>query len=452
MTGYKTLNSILSEWNLESRDSISEIERWPDEQVALLLEQINTSLEDSTAQSLAAIQCQPKRFVLVPELMARQSESVLRRALLYSDCVVLPVDFPPIDHPFTSAGIRIQIMEHLKHVIGLIPYLSSGFAFPVKGYFAVEDDAQQSSIVHGLLETEALEQLVTRYSTIQIESSPINAYSKTGECEPAPAEIIRAGFDGTFTMRGQVPTTKEGYRYEFPVVSPSQPGRAATPEERQNRHDLQVLTGNVVTRRVSQLLADWTFATQACHAALITKSEIGWRIIQEIESRLGNRPTVRTERILYDLELPFLDRLPPEQILRQRNECSDSFEAFRTVMDLCAIEVSKALDSGADEREVRLIYDKHIHGPLRELDSKVREWSKKTACVGTMGAVLAGFTVTLMCGASSLLTGATMSAVISLLFGKGLSERVNELVTDKTIINRSPVNLIWRIRETSVQG
>ena len=452
MPEQKTLVSILSDWDLDARESLSEIERWPDEQVALLIMQINASLEESTAQSLATIQSQPKRFVLVPELRARRSKSVLRRALLYSDCVVLPVDFPTNDHAFTPAGIRMQLIEQLEHIIGLIPYLSSGFAFPIKGYFAVEDDAQHSSLVHELLGSEVLDQLVARHSTIEIESSPINAYSSSGECEQAQAEIIRAAFDGSFTLRGQVPTTKGGYRYEFPISPHSLRSRVATPSERQNRHDLQELTSSVVTRRVSQLLADWTFATQACQAALITRSEIGWKILQEIESRLGNRRRLRTERILYDLELPFLDKLSPEQILQQRDDCSDSLDAFRTVMDACAIEVSKAFESGADEREIRMIYDRHIHAPLRELDSKVREWSKKSACVGTMGVVLAGFTVTLMCGASSLLTGATMSAVISSLFGKGLSERINELVSDKAMINRSPVNLIWRIRETSVHG
>ena len=442
----RKLIELFSSEGLLSQDGSQIVGRWSDEKLREFLAAVHTALDECTAAAIKTLQECREGFILYPEHRFRRKKWLLRRSLLYADWVILPIRFPIPNSDWKPDFLKDQTARAAKEFADILAFVQSGPFLPVNASLAnFEDASNRKHFLDRLLSLHDIKQIVSQHAELGIRSEKTYSVDLEGNRKPIEFTRIHARFDGSITASVECHIPAK-HTIEIPMLPVEGVFRVPSGSELQGNDHLRNAMDGTVVNRMQGLLDDWNLATGLYKSTLITGSEIAWEIIRCIEehARTQSEDRYPTERAVIELDLPFLDNVPVEMIVEEKEKNQSGLAALRAGLDAYAEEVSRALAGGASERDIQVLRAKHIDTPLRDLDIQLREINRKrfTELVGSAILMISTVAIAVYGGqppavgiASGLISGGSALKIVDSL-AKLLSERAS--------LPKSTMHLLWQ--------
>src|ERR1035437_5335369 len=178
--------------------------------------------------------------------------------------------------------------------------------------------------------------------------------------------------------------------------------------------------------------AEQTLVTAASLNAVVgSRSDLLFRAVQKVYKPHTNVP-MRAANVFLNLELPFINSLKIEDLMRLRQEEGDAFRRFRLLLDQKLGGIRAAVDSDEAKREAELAVHELTEVRMEELDSKIKDFRDKLADNSILANI--GF-------ASAVQTaGFSLHAAAQGVVGIGKT-----LVGYRKDVKRNPAFFLWKI-------
>jgi hypothetical protein len=445
----RSLVTLLTDWDLTGDVSQTSLEHWSEDDIRQFHRRAKEVLEEGVATLRRELATVPRQSVVYPEERCGRSPSALSRCLLYADQIVLPIALPAVDAGANPEQMRRMVADWYVSIRDLVPFLRTALVMPVPvslpcaATLGAYDD-----FTRRIRDREAVRSVIAAQIEIGLRSERVPLSDPAAQINEIEVEKTVVRFDGTSVLQTTA-SVPGGQTVHIPLLPIEGSFRVPSAEEVSHNPRLRDTIESAIRYRLTALARDWRLATGIYGAKLVTASEIAWKVIEEIEAeaRAGSRHS--TERTLMELDLPFLPGMNPMLLaeIRERNE--GSLGAFRMGLDAFAEELSQAAESGADERQLRLIRNKHIDEPLRELDRRFREINvQRFAEIAGAGLLAGGACVMAFYAGQPPAVSLVSMAVAALGSGK-LLDSIAKLMSERASLARSSMHMLWRIKGTA---
>lgn len=426
--------NLLEAHELTHLDSDRDLPGWSDAAANAFVERTAPALRACTEAARLAVEGSPGALVLCAEARDWCSTSLLRRCLLYGDWVILPVSFPEPGPAGGYLGIKPQLAKAASDLQQILPFIETGLVLPVA---AVEMQGQlDPRSIDGLLSSGPIEEVRLRHLSVARAHQPV--------VDP------RTQIQGTFSYSLAEFDGCQRVRFEChdPVwvpISPSdflkQSFEACSLRDLPQQDVLHGMARDVVGTRLEQLAVDWFMARHKFGGALVTKSDVAWRLLHGIAAYAGHQAEIPVESALPGIDVPFLDNVPPHVICEERDRDRDQLEAMRLALHVFAQEVDQAVLSGAGPGHLRFLQSTHLEQPVREIESRLREAERK----GLLNLICSGaVAVSVLCVAAWTGQPAAGVAVVPAL--GWLKDTLNDMAASRASASRCPLYALWRIK------
>lgn len=390
----------------------------------------------SSEKFSAAIQ-DSNRITIVPSVRMRQSPTLrwLPRAALYTDGVVIDDGMGilnSLEWGATLAYYQTEIPRTISRIARLGPLVRAGFVDflppPVQSSVPVGDLTETVPRIMKRPETQALIEANTQVVDYQsgyrqIQTGPYGMMSITVSGAPGSTQTV------------QILPPPTGPATIIPI------DRALVDPQisKSIRQLSEMLVRNIaVDQRLAHHVGGW----------YLSPSGVEWDLLTLDNRTAGQSQEAKALAAVFELELPFVDNLPPDEILRVRAESPESFENFRTNLRLAASEV-KALPGTEDFA--------HAVAEIRasRIDPLVSQLSVDAGVLRKQLRTKLAIDLPLVIGSSALaafspaLLGSAAGTVIGSLTAVDLVKDVKETILQKQRLRTNPYHFIFRLQQES---
>lgn len=439
------LLKLLTDWGLQSENDTKTIVDWPREQIAQLIVAFNDAVTQVTKNSIQSALASNSPFNLCPISPGKRSRSLLNRCMLYGDLIAVPLDRVAGPDQLTDFGVTYQLTQAINSLLELLPYLNTGLFLPVAGQAPnVDDLGSNAEKVVEIADDPDLQALVTRHAQVgcHVESKTIT--SEDGLEGTATLKRIIARFDNSFATGCSWNSTVKA-KVMIPLIGPEVAAPLVSSQAVEEDEVLRSLRDQVVQSRIRMLLSDVELAGALNGASIVASSPIAWELIDIVERTSRRTCQYPEERALVELDLPFLDEIPPTIIAEQRERLADSLEPFRLALHNLSIEAPEVVGRPDQDRALAALREKHVYAPLRELHRDFASCAKAAFTESVGNAITTGSVMSLAIYSATKDMGVALAASSILAGGHALSKTVASQMRRAGERTRSSVYLLWEI-------